>query len=313
MDKQGEFKSKKILIETGSDFGANKGDEAYFAAMVDLFREHIPGIEIVKFEGRPEEIGTRYNIKTIYSGGKLKRRLKTIWKSLREIATTNGYVWGGGQLLLDEHGFISVPYRLSRPLLARIFRRPVMSYAVGVGPLTGHFSRWISKMCLKKFSIITVRDAVSEKILRDCGVTAPIIQTIDAALVLESAGKLRAKEILNSEGIPTDKPLLTYLPWGPAFKRTKSVMPVIFRKGKAIRDEKGKAMYDRHVRLVGEALKMVSASTGATVLFIPTDPHSSHGGDLVMATDIARHTRATCSTCSTCLSHTFGRLSSKRD
>ena len=44
----------RLVVETGDDFGRSVGDEAYFAAMVDLFRERFgPDVEITKFASRP--------------------------------------------------------------------------------------------------------------------------------------------------------------------------------------------------------------------------------------------------------------------
>jgi polysaccharide pyruvyl transferase WcaK-like protein len=278
----------KVVVETGSDFGVNKGDEAYFAAMVDFFKDRIPGIEIVKFDPRPDVIRARYGVRAVYSGGCPVRRLKSLWASIREIATADAYVWGGGQILLDEHGFISVPYRLSRPMLARLCRRPAMCYAVGVGPLTGRFCRWLARVCLERFSLVTVRDRVSVELLRASGVKRPILRSVDAAIALATPGRARSEEILRSEGVPLDRPIVAYLPWGPAYKRGKSLIPVIFRKGKAVRDDEGQKKYDRHVGILADALTRLSRETGAFVLIAPPDPVSAHGGDGQMARDIAQ-------------------------
>jgi len=280
-------RSAKVVVETGSDFGANKGDEAYFAAMVDLFAEMLPEVEIVKFDGRPEMIRERYGVRAVYSGGNPKRRLKALWPTVREIATADAYCWGGGQILLDEHGFISVPYRLSRPMFARLLGKPVMSYAVGVGPLTGRFCRWLARWCLDRFTLVTVRDDLSVRILRGCGVRRPIVRTVDAAIALRPADPARAEEILRAEGVPPGRPIVTYLPWGPAYRVQKSLLPVIFRKGQAVRDERRRRLYERHCRVVGEALRRFAEATGAFVLFVPPDPFSAHGGDGIMARDIA--------------------------
>ena len=279
-------KPQKVVVETGSDFAANTGDEAYFAAMVDLFAEHLPGVEIVKFDGRPEAIAERYGVRAVYSGGKPWRRLRALWPTLREIATCDAYVFGGGQIVIDEHGLVSVPYRMARPMLASLLRRPVMSYAVGVGPLTGGLGRWLTKVCLRRFTLVTVRDRVSEELVRSVGFTGEIVRTIDAAVALESAGAHRARAILDAEGVATDRPILACLPWGPAYRCGKSLVPVILRRKRAARDAEGQRKYDRHVAIVAEALRRMVQEAGAYVLFVPPDPTEAHGGDLAMARDL---------------------------
>ncbi|NQT51993.1 polysaccharide pyruvyl transferase family protein [bacterium] len=277
---------QKIVVETGSDFAANKGDEAYFAAMVDLFAEHLPGVEVVKFDGRPEMIQERYGVRGIYSGGRPWRRLKSLPAALKAIATCDAYVFGGGQILLDEYGFISIPYRMHRPMLARLFRRPVMCFAVGAGPLTGRFCRWLAKVCLKRFSVVTVRDHVSVELLRDIGLKREVIQTVDSAVALKSAGPERAREILASEGVKTERPIFAFLPFGPAYRVGKSAVPLIFRRNRASRDAEGQAKYDRHVGIVAATLNRLIEDAGVHVLLAGPDPSESHGGDLAMARDI---------------------------
>lgn len=280
-------KPQKVVVETGSDFAANKGDEAYFAAMVDLFAEHLPGVEIVKFDGAPDKIAARYGVRSIYSGGKPWRRLKSLPAALKAIATCDAYVFGGGQIILDEYGFISVPYRMHRPMLARLLGKPVMCYAVGAGPLTGRFCRWLAKVCLKRFTLLTLRDRVSVELIRDIGVRSKeIIQTVDAAVALVSAGPERAREILAGEGVATDRPILAFLPFGPAYRCGKSAVPLIFRRARATRDEEGQRKYNRHVALVAEALRRMAEEAGAFVLLVAPDRSESHGGDLAMARDV---------------------------
>jgi polysaccharide pyruvyl transferase WcaK-like protein len=280
-------KPQKVVVETGSDFAANKGDESYFAAMVDLFAEHLPGVEIVKFDGRPEMIQDRYGVRAIYSGGSPWRRLKSLPAALKAIATCDAYAFGGGQLILDEHGFISVPYRMHRPMLARLFRKPVMCYAVGAGPLTGRLTRWLAKVCLKRFTLLTLRDRTSVELIRDIGVRdKEIVQTVDAAVALESVGRERAEQLLAAEGVRTERPILTYLAFGPAYRCGKSAVPLIFRRNRAARDAEGQQKYDRHVGILGTALRRMADEAGAFVLLVGPDPSESHGGDLAMARDV---------------------------
>ena len=275
----------RILIEWGNDFNANYGDEAYFASMVDLFREHLGGdVEISTFTGLPEQVAQRYGVRAIYSGGRLLRRLGTIGAALSAIARCDIYVWGGGQLLHDANGLYSVVYRLHRPCLAQFFRKPVMSYAIGVGPLAMPASRRLARPCLRKFDLLTVRDQHSLELLEQVGVDQPIHKTLDAAIILGRARPERVREILDEHGLGNGRPFLVYVPWGWAFRRGRSVLPVILRRERHRREML--AQYERHVSCVAEALDAMAARYDLDVLLIAQDPSPRHGRDTAMVRDI---------------------------
>ena|GEM_PF-1160237 len=271
-------KKYRVVVETGADFSSNVGDEAYFAAMVDLFRERLGDhIDIVKFANEPETVMKRYNIGAIYSGHGLKRRLAALWPTIRAIAAADVYVWGGGQMPLDSHGVLSVLYRFHRPLLAKLLGTPVMGYATGAGPLDMPHSRFIVRHCMKAFDVITVRDHCSVELLREIGVRKPIHETIDSAVVLDPAPAARVEQILRVENVPLDRPLVGVAPWGPAFKKLKSIVPVIFRKKHFSREDK--LRFEEHCEIMASALDSFIERHGVSVIFVAMDPSQAHGFD----------------------------------
>lgn len=280
---------KRIVIEGGGDFSHNRGDEAYIASMISMFRDSFKNLEITKFAGHPEEIEQRYGIKAIYSGSNPVRRLKSLWPTFKAIVNADLYVWGGGHIILDSYGIHSIIYRLSRPCFAKLIGKPVIAYAVGAGPLDGRLARFISRICLNKFDIITVRDKFAEDLLRNIGVNnSPIHVTVDPAIALAPATTKRAIQILHDEGVPVgSSPLIAILPWGPSFREKRSLVPMIFRKKNENVLSERRAEYDNHLSVMASACDYMVKKFGAHLVVIPIDiSKPGHGGDSKVGKEI---------------------------
>lgn len=278
----GGYKMKRIVIEGGGDFSHNRGDEAYIASMISMFRDSFKNLEITKFAGYPEEIEQRYGIKAIYSGSNPVRRLKSFWPTLKAIVNADLYVWGGGHIILDSYGIHSIIYRFSRPCFAKLIGKPVIAYAIGAGPLDSRLARFIARICLNKFDVITVRDKFAEDLLRSIGVNKPPIHvTVDPAIVLIPATPERAIQILRDEGVPVSStPLIAILPWGPSFREKRSIVPMIFRKKNENVLSERMAEYDNHLSVMASACDYMVKNFGAHLVVIPIDiSKQGHGGD----------------------------------
>ena len=268
----------RVVVETGADFSSNVGDESYFAAMVDLFRARFgERIRITKLANDPKTIADRYGIDALYSGQSPRRRLAALWPTLRAIAKADLYVWGGGQMPLDSHGMLSVLYRFHRPMLAKLLGTPVMSYAIGAGPLDMRRSLAVTRHCMNLFDVITVRDRYSAELLEHAGVNKPIHQTVDSAIVLEAAPAQRIEHILRLAKAPLGQPLIGVVPWGPAFRKLRSMVPVIFRRKHYSREDR--ARLAEHCSLLAEALDSFIEPHGAFVLLVAMDSSQGHGFD----------------------------------
>ena len=178
----------RILSESGHERNRNAGDEAYFETMVDLFQKTLKTVEIKAFSDRPEHDKKRYDIQTIYSGGTLKRSFQSIFEIIKAIKWCDVYVWGAGQILRDDNFILSPPYRLSRPLIAKLMGKPVMAYGVGIGPLETKTVRFMARHILNRFDLITYRDNTSGEILKSLKLVKPAIKaTVDPAFGLKPA------------------------------------------------------------------------------------------------------------------------------
>ncbi len=175
------------------------------------------------------------------------------------IAQSDLVVWGGGGLLQDhwhvpvEELFLDprggIPAYLRVPLLAAAWGRPCMVYGQGVGPLGVPENRRLVRLALSGVDMITVRDAASADLLRECGVTGrPILTTADPVVSIRPAPAERGLELIAGTGLdPGRRPIVAVTPRVPPNGDVSWVVPL------------------------STALKDLGREAGASVLFIPFD------------------------------------------
>jgi polysaccharide pyruvyl transferase WcaK-like protein len=284
-----------ILNESGHERNRNAGDEAYFATMVSLFKNAFDNVRITAFSDRPDRDRNRYGVSTVYSGGRIKKTLASIIPIVNAIRKCDVYVWGAGQILRDDGHIISPLYRLSRPLLAKLFGKKVMAYGVGIGPLETQI-RTIAKHILNRFDLITYRDPTTGKILLDIGVHRPeIYQTVDPAFGLEPADEASVDRFQSQLGLGnTDRPMMGVAAFGPAYRGTsRGVQSILFAEFKANRDmwqTGGKENYIQHVKMLAKSYDYVVDRFNANLVFIVQDT-SGQGLDDRITRDIIKHMR----------------------
>ena len=88
----------------------------------------------------------------------------------RALLRSDALVFGGGGLLQDGSSALSLPYHLSRIMLAKALRVPFMGIGLGVGPIRLRSSPSMLKGALRGHRGLTVRDEASAKLLREFGV-----------------------------------------------------------------------------------------------------------------------------------------------
>ena len=177
----------RILIVGCIGFG-NAGDEAIAEVTVGHLRENIPGAEITIVSGDPAHTASSYGVRAIG------------WRDPLAIAeavqNTDLTILGGGGLFQDYWGFDpnavltreqwGLSFYTAPALLSAVCGRPVMLYAVGVGPLLSHLGRQYTRAAAEIAQCITVRDFASQELLESIGVPAEkILVTADPAFDLE--------------------------------------------------------------------------------------------------------------------------------
>lgn len=186
----------KILVSSRTGF-SNKGDEAIFSTMINLFKSIQLNIEILSVSTHPKITTKVHSVRSIWN----MNVLKELWV----IKDCDIVVIGGGGLLQDIYSKTTIPAYLHTVFLAKLLKKPVVYYALGVGAIKNRIGRKITKLASKEVDKITVRDEESKKNLVDLNITTPIQILRDPVFFLNAANKNRIDEVLNHEGIKKSK------------------------------------------------------------------------------------------------------------
>lgn len=188
----------KIVISGYYGFN-NSGDDALLLSIIEDIKSIDENAEITVLSNSPEQTRKNYGVGAV-------NRYNIIMLAAK-ISRCDLLISGGGTLIQDATSTKSLIYYLSVIRMAKLFRRKIMLYANGIGPLKSFKNIEKTKRVLNEVDLITLRDENSQKELEQIGVTKPEIHlTADPAFLLEP--DLSGKEILANYGIPLDKPLL---------------------------------------------------------------------------------------------------------
>jgi polysaccharide pyruvyl transferase CsaB len=246
----------------GSYGGLNQGDEAILTAMAGSLRDRLPGASLTVFSRNAEHTSAHHDVDAVVPARALTREEVT-----RHVEHLDMLVVGGGGILHDGEA----QTYLREAQLAQRLGIPTMTYAVGAGPLGEPDDVRCVRETLERMDAVTVRDAGAKRILEDAGVDCRIEVTADPALLLppEPVPPL----MLRAEGVRGGRPLV----------------------GMSIR-ERGPAAPDldpaAYNALLAQTADYVVERFGATVLFVPMEPHDvrlAHGVISSMAS--AHHAR----------------------
>lgn len=170
----------------------NNGDDALLMSIIKDLRAKDNNIDITVLSKEPDETSKIYKTKAVNS--------RNVFSVISNIAKSKMLISGGGTLIQDRTSTKSLIYYLCVILTALIFRKKVMLYANGIGPVNKSFNQKLAKWILNKVDVITLRDDESEKELTSLGVTKPKIQvTADPAFSIETDGDIDFSANLNDK------------------------------------------------------------------------------------------------------------------
>ncbi|OWZ84964.1 polysaccharide pyruvyl transferase CsaB [Natranaerobius trueperi] len=187
---------KSIVIH--GYYGAdNTGDEAILSAIVDSLHAEAQkrkmDIDITVLSKDPKKTEKQHSVVSEFTG----RMFSGMDRVIQTIKNGELFISGGGGLLQDNHPRV-VPYWLSRVLLAKLFKKPVVFYAQGVGPIYRPLSKILIRNIVRRVDVLTVRDEESQQVLIDLGITEEQIRvTADPAFALEN-NKEDSKKLLTN-------------------------------------------------------------------------------------------------------------------
>lgn len=160
----------------------NTGDELILDAMIRDFRAIQPEMMITVVSGNPDSTKRHFHVNAVS------------WADIRKIICAvevcDLVILGGGGLFHDYWGFdsstiltsshIGFSFYSSIAMLAAVMKKPLMLYAVGVGPILSKNGLSTMKAIAGQASTITIRDDESRDILLSMGIPAErILLTAD--------------------------------------------------------------------------------------------------------------------------------------
>jgi polysaccharide pyruvyl transferase WcaK-like protein len=243
------MKTRTIVI-VNDGLGPNKGDQAILLSMVESMRKAIPEAELRTFPN---------------SGMTSLRQYYRFIKTLRD---ADLFLFGGGQEIQDHASVAFLISGLLKVVLARSLSKPVLCYALGVGPVGTALGRLASRAVLNGVDFITVRDGVSRKHLIDLGITTPpCVVTADPALALAPAKGEEVRGVFVSERIDMTKgPRIAIAPrrW---FHYKHHILPMSLRaRIGRVRDEERFAQLKQ---VIAEVADRLVERHNAQVIFVP--------------------------------------------
>lgn len=212
---------KQILL-AGSFGRGNLGEDAILGAMLDDLRRCAPSAGFSAIVGDSPGLLEPLEVETIPWNN---------WPGISvAVQRSDLVILGGGGILYEDPGYD--PGHLMRhpgsdlvraagiALLAKIYNKPLMLYAVGLGPLLGEASREAVRLVFGLADTVTVRDAESRTLAAALGIDANGIEiTADPALGMRIDSEDRAREILRESGCDPSRPVIVVAPkpWAAFF------------------------------------------------------------------------------------------------
>jgi len=181
----------------------NAGDEALVTAISNSFKTFDSRIEITVLSGNPDRTAAVHGVRAVSRVNPLVL--------IRELFRADLLISGGGSLLQDVTGPLSIPYYLGVVLLALLLRTPVVFYAQGIGPVNRRLSRCLIRLIANRVDLITLRDSASAELLASIGVTKPpVFVTADPVFSLRPSGEevKKARSYLEGLGLDPDRGII---------------------------------------------------------------------------------------------------------
>lgn len=169
---------------------SNPGDEAILSVLLAELRAHLPSPFLSVISGAPDETERTHGVHAVLWSDPL-----AIAQAVRDADLV---ITGGGGIFhdyggLSEDGLLTegnwgIGFHVTAGLLAALFSKPHVIYAVGVGPLFSGAARRYTRAVCETASALTVRDDASRQLLEDIGVPpANIRVTADPGFLLPPA------------------------------------------------------------------------------------------------------------------------------
>ena len=191
-----------IPIALGGYFGCgNLGDDAILQGILHELKARHPTIRPAVFSGTPRYDRKRLGTKTVHR--------KNPGSIFGGIFRSHLFLLGGGSLLQNRTGNLSLAYYLGLLKTARVFRTEAALFASGIGPLLGDRATDRVRNALRSVSHVGLRDPQSKSLLRSIGVPPEKLTVgADACFLLPMPPPTRALFLRKEAKIPFSSRLL---------------------------------------------------------------------------------------------------------
>ncbi len=181
----------------GSYGGRNLGDEAILTGLLADLRRQEPMARIIVFSRNPAHTALAHpDVEAVPWEGVSRADSSMILDQLDLL------ILGGGGILYDKEARRYL--RVVR--VAQEHGLPLLTYAVGVGPLSDGVDTGMVRETLAQAVEVTVRDQESRMVLEEAGLLNPITVTADPAFLLKPEDF--PASWLREEGVPAGKRLV---------------------------------------------------------------------------------------------------------
>ena len=181
--------SPRATVVIGGYFGCgNLGDDAILQAFIEYTHTHYPDMRILALTKHPRTDSRRFGVRCYNR----KNPLSIAIAFLR----ANAFLCGGGSLLQNVTGKLSLYYYLCMLRLAKRCGALPILYAAGIGPINGKNAQHAVQKVLAECAYISLRDAESLRFLRTKNLDpAKLHLGADAALLLPPPPLFRTYQV----------------------------------------------------------------------------------------------------------------------
>ncbi len=197
-----EVWAERMRVLVSGYYGFNNlGDDAILLALKERIAELAPGAKMVVLSKNPQETKEKCAVAAVYRFNPI-----SIWREMRRATL---FVSGGGSLLQDYTSTRSLVYYTSLIRLAKRYKKRVLFYANGIGPVRADKNRERVREASELADVITLRDSASYDELRAMGVkNENIFVTADPVYAMAGGTREEGLALLQKQGVPTDRPVV---------------------------------------------------------------------------------------------------------
>lgn len=182
--------SPRATVVIGGYFGCgNLGDDAILQAFIEYTRTHYPDMRILALTKNPREDSRRFGVRCYNRKNPLSLALAFL--------RADAFLCGGGSLLQNVTGKLSLYYYLCMLRLAKLCGALPILYAAGIGPLRGKAAQCATRKTLGSCAYVSLRDEDSLRFLQAQKIDAAKLHLgADVALLLPTPPVFRTHAIL---------------------------------------------------------------------------------------------------------------------